>query len=179
MSVLIVIACVLFGIIALLLLLALFTKKTYSIEREIVIHRPNQQVFDYIKYLKNQDSFSYWATIDPNMKKTYKGTDGTPGFVAYWDSQVKQAGKGEQEILTIDEGRQVNSEIRFIRPFKGRSDAFMQTHAITDSETNVKWSIASEMKYPMNLMLLFLNMENMIGKDLSIGLTNLKSLMEK
>jgi hypothetical protein len=35
------------------------------------------------------------------------------------------------------------------------------------------------MKYPMNLMLLFMNMEKMVGRDLSIGLTNLKNTLEK
>jgi hypothetical protein len=33
--------------------------------------------------------------------------------------------------------------------------------------------------YPFNLMLLFMNMDKMIGDDLSTGLTNLKTLLEK
>jgi hypothetical protein len=35
------------------------------------------------------------------------------------------------------------------------------------------------MKYPMNLMLLFMNMEKMVGGDLDKGLQNLKSVLEK
>jgi hypothetical protein len=35
------------------------------------------------------------------------------------------------------------------------------------------------MKYPMNIMLLFMNMDEMLGKDLETGLVNLKAVMEK
>jgi hypothetical protein len=34
------------------------------------------------------------------------------------------------------------------------------------------------MKYPMNLMLLFMDMEGMLGGDLEQGLTNLKGVLE-
>jgi hypothetical protein len=35
------------------------------------------------------------------------------------------------------------------------------------------------MNYTMNLMLLFMNMEKMVGNDLSTGLNNLKQVLEK
>jgi hypothetical protein len=35
------------------------------------------------------------------------------------------------------------------------------------------------MPYPMNLMLPFMNMEQMLGKDLQDGLNNLKVVLEK
>ena len=42
--------------------------------------------------------------MDPDVKRTSKGSDGTAGFITYWDSQVKNVGKGEQEITQIDAG---------------------------------------------------------------------------
>ena len=54
----------------------------------------------------------------------------------------------------------------------------MTTDSSSDNHTTVKWGFDSEMRYPMNLMLLFMNMEKMIGNDLSTGLNNLKKLME-
>jgi len=35
------------------------------------------------------------------------------------------------------------------------------------------------MKYPMNSMLLFMNMDNLLGKDMETSLQNLKTLLEK
>ena len=175
MTILIIIAIV----IAIPLILAIFTKKDYAIERQITINRPKQDIFNYIKYLKNQDNFSKWAKMDPDMKKDYSGTDGTPGFVARWDSPKKDVGKGEQEIIKITEGEKVELAIHFIKPFEGRANAQLSTTATGSDQTRVTWSLQSKMAYPMNIMLLFLNMEKMIGNDLEIGLGNLKELMEK
>ena len=56
-------------IVAIALIAALFISKEMKAEREIVINKPKQQVFDYIKYVKNQDNYSKWNKMDPGMKK--------------------------------------------------------------------------------------------------------------
>ncbi len=94
----------LLSIIAVALIAALFLNKDYAVEREVEINKPKQQVFDYIKLLKNQDNFSVWAKKDPLMKKTYSGTDGTVGFISAWESDSSDVGVGEQEIKKIAEG---------------------------------------------------------------------------
>ncbi len=166
-------------LLALPLLVALFVEKDYLVEREIVINKPKEEVFNYIKYLKNQDSYSKWASIDTEMKKTYNGTDGTVGFVSGWDSTNDEVGKGEQEITKITDGEKIDYELRFIDPFESVSPAWMVTEIVSDNQTNVKWGISGQMDYPMNLMLLFMNMEEMIGNDLQTGLSNLKTVLEK
>ncbi|MBP6663809.1 MAG: polyketide cyclase, partial [Chitinophagales bacterium] len=57
------------GIIALLLIAALFVDKDFSAQRSIVINKPKSEVFAYLKSLKNQDNWSVWGKRDPNMKK--------------------------------------------------------------------------------------------------------------
>ena len=56
-------------IVAVPLIAALFLDKTYHVEREVVISRPKDEVFAYVKLLKNQDNYSRWALMDPAMKK--------------------------------------------------------------------------------------------------------------
>jgi len=75
-------------LIALILIAALFMKKDYSLEREITINKPRQEVFNYVKYLKNQNYFSTWNMVDPKMKQTFTGTDGAPGFISAWESDM-------------------------------------------------------------------------------------------
>jgi hypothetical protein len=169
---------VLVGIIALVLIVALFLKKEYAVEREITIEKSKAEVFEYIKFLKNQDNYSKWATMDPAMKKEFRGTDGTVGFVSAWDSQKDDVGKGEQEIMKITEGDRVDFELRFIEPFEATDNAYMTTEAVGDSTTRVKWGFNGKMNYPMNLMLLFMDMEGMLGGDLEQGLENLKNVLE-
>jgi uncharacterized membrane protein len=166
-------------IIVALLIVALFAKKDYAVEKEVVINKPNQEVFDYIKLLKNQNNYSKWATMDANMKKEFRGTDGTVGFVSSWDSDVKDVGKGEQEIKKITEGKRIDYELRFIKPFESTEQTYMATEALSENQTKVKWGFSGRMNYPMNLMLLFMNMEKMVGDDLQTGLNNLKNILEK
>ena len=164
-------------LICILLIVALFIKKDYSIEREITISKPKEQVFNYIKYLKNQDSYSKWGSLDPDMKKSYTGTDATPGFVSIWEGN-KKVGAGEQEIKAIQEGR-IDYELRFIKPFKSIASSTMTTEALDANSTKVTWGFASKMNYPMNVMKVLFNMEKAVGNDFSTGLNNLKTLLEK
>jgi hypothetical protein len=169
----------LIGLVILALLTAVFVKKEYSVEREIGIAKPKQNVFDYVKYLKNQGNFSVWAKIDPNMKQEFRGTDGTVGFISAWDSENPKAGKGEQEIKKIADGERIDYEIRFLKPMKSTDNAFLSFSAVNDSLTVVKWGFWGKIKYPMNLTLLFMDMDAMLGKDLEGGLNNLKTELEK
>ncbi len=167
------------GLIALFLIIALFVKKDYSVEREITINKAKQNVFDYIKFLKNQDNYSKWATMDPAMTKTYRGTDGEVGFVSAWDSKVEDVGTGEQEIKKITDGERLDFELRFIKPFESTEKAYMTTENVTEGQTKVKWGFNGHMNYPMNMMLMFMDFEKMIGDDLDTGLKNLKAVLEK
>jgi uncharacterized membrane protein len=56
-TILIGVACFL----ALWLGLALFMKTEYTVSRSVIIQKPLESVFSYLKLLKNQDNFSVWA----------------------------------------------------------------------------------------------------------------------
>ncbi len=170
---------VLAGIFVLLLLIGLFTKKDYSAGREVIINKSKALVFDYLRLLKNQNKWSVWGSMDPNMKTRFTGTDGTVGFISAWESDIKNVGSGEQEILNIVEGERLDYEIRFLKPFKSTSWAYITTSAINDNQTRVHWGFNGKMKYPSNLTLVFMNMEKMIGNDFEKGLHKLKIILEK
>ena len=178
MNTLLIILAVVAMLIALILIIAVFSKKEYTLERAISINKPKQEVFDYVKLLKNQDHYSKWVMRDPNMKKDFRGTDGTVGFIYAWDGN-KQAGKGEQEIRKITEGERIDMEVRFERPFKAVSETYMTTENPGGNQTEVKWVFGSKLKYPMNLMLVFMNMDKLLGKDIERSLTTLKGILEK
>lgn len=168
----------LLGIITLLLIVALFMPKEYAVEREVTINKPVDSVFKYVKYLKNQNEFSVWANIDPNMKSTFTGTDGAVGAISAWESKVKEVGIGEQEITKINEGKRLDFELRFKEPMNDTAMGFMSTEMVSENQTKVKWGINGIIPYPINLMLPFMKMDQMIGNDLQKGLENLKGKME-
>lgn len=166
------------GIITLSLLFAALAPKEMYIEREITIDKPVQKVFDYIKFVKNHETFSPWVMMELDMKKDYRGTDGQVGFVFAWDSSKrKNVGTGEQEIKKIVEGSSIAHEFRFIKPMQSIANAEFITEPLTGDRTKVQWGFHSKMKYPTNIMRPMV--KNMLGKNLETGLLNLKSILEK
>ncbi|MFZ1699715.1 MAG: SRPBCC family protein [Pyrinomonadaceae bacterium] len=155
------------------------TATDFKVEREVTINKPKAEVFAYIKELKNQNEWGPWIKRDPAIKLDYKGTDGTVGFVSSWKSEKADVGSGEQEITKIVEGELIDSQLRFREPFESKADAYMITEASGDVQTKVKWGFSSSMPRPMNIMLLFMDMDKEVGKDFDEGLASLKSIMEK
>ncbi len=164
------------GIIALLLILALFMKKEHYVRREIIINAPRQKVFDYLKLLKNQDEFNEHAMVSPDRKREFNGTDGTVGYIYSWSGD-KSAGVGEKEIKNIIEGKRIETEIRFIKPMAATASIIMETESLSDNQTKVNWSNAGTLKYPINIMIPI--MEKQVAKGMDISLSTLKNILEK
>ncbi len=177
MNILFTILIVLAVIIAIPLIIALFVKKEYRIEEKISVNKSTSEVFDYVKFVKNQEHYSKWVMTDPTMKKTLTGTDGMVGFIYAWESEDKGVGQGAQEITAIIENKKLNTEIRFIKPFEGTSQVTMLTDSTGVNETGVTWIMEGKSKYPMNFMNLF--MSGVLHKDMQISLQNLKNNLEK
>lgn len=168
---------ILAAILVLLIVLYLIAPARYDVSRSIQINRPPSAVFEYLKYLKNQDDWSPWARRDPDMKKEYRGTDGTVGFVSAWEGN-KEVGSGEQEITRIEEGSRIESQLRFLKPWKSTSDAYIEVEPAEGNATRVRWGFSGQSGFPMRLMMLFMSMDKMVGKDFEEGLASLKSRME-
>jgi hypothetical protein len=141
------------------------------------IKRPAQEVFDYLKYTRNQDKYSVWNMADPDMKKEYSGNDGEVGFIYRWDSLVKNVGAGEQETTAIIPGKQIDTTVRFFRPMKNVGKTSFLLENSGNGATSVTWVFDSPSKFPFSLFApLF---KKVLGKDLEKGLENLKGILEK
>ncbi|UJH67660.1 SRPBCC family protein [Allomuricauda sp. SCSIO 65647] len=166
------------GIVLLVLVLALIAPKTYDVSRSIVVAKPKDEVFAYLRSLKKQDEWSPWSKKDPDMHKEFRGTDGEVGAMSYWNGN-KEVGEGEQEITKIVDGERVESELRFLKPFKSTSDAYMTTEDSGSGGTKVTWGFSGKNKFPMSIMMLFMSMDKMVGKDFEEGLESLKAKLEE
>lgn len=152
--------------------------KEMTIEKNVTIAKDISTVFDFLKETKNQDKFSVWNMKDPDMKKTYSGTDGTAGFIYSWDSKDKSVGAGSQEIIRIAPEKMIEYEMRFVRPMKNVASAtFLLTNVVGEAATLVSWTFKSPTKFPMSLFSPIF--KNILGKQLQQSLDNLKLLLEK
>lgn len=163
---------------AILFIVAAFTPTRYTIEREITINKPQAEVFNYIRLIKNQDYYSKWVMTDPAMKKDFTGTDGAVGFIYAWDSENKQAGKGAQQITKVT-GNGIETEVRFEKPFKGIAYTALETEVISANQTKAKWIFIGDKTYMMKVMHLLLNLKKVLGKDMQTSLITLKNNLEE
>ena len=173
------ILAVVFILILLPFVIALFTPKDYSIKKEITINQPKELVFDFLRYLKNMKKYSSWAEMDPNMKESFSGVDGQVGFIGAWNSDHKDVGVGEQEITKITPGERIDFDLRFYEPFKANDSGYFTTETVSNNQTKIVWGFNGHMDYPMNIMMLFMDFETMIGNDFEKSLVKLKALLEK
>lgn len=165
------------GMIAMLVLIG-FAPTEFGTEREVVVEKPRQEVFDYLKILKNQDTWGPWTKRDPGMKQEYRGKDGEVGFVSAWDSDHEEVGAGEQEIMKIEPGKRIDYLLRFKRPFESQADAWLTMEDAGEGKTRIKWGFKGNMPVPFNVMMLFMDMEGAMNKDFDEGLASLKKELE-
>ncbi len=165
-------------LVAAVFIIALFLPKEYTVVRDIVINRSVDDIFAYIRVLKNHKNFSTWEQMDPNMQSVYTGTDGEVGSMHAWKGNGN-TGEGEQEIKKITEGVRIDNELRFFKPMKGVSPVYYTTESVGNNQTKVSWVMSGQYTYPMNIMFLLFNPEKMIGTQHAKSLENLKALLEK
>ena len=169
---------ILIGLVVLVFILAMIAPKTYEVSRNISINKPVAEVFEYVRSLKKQDEWGPWAKRDPNMVKEFKGTDGEVGALSSWKGN-KEVGEGEQEIVGITENEEVRTELRFFKPWKSESDAYIRVNDEGSGNTNVTWGFTGKNKFPVSIMMLFMNMDKSVGKDFEQGLSDLKAILEQ
>jgi hypothetical protein len=82
------------------------------------------------------------------------------------------------EILDTSAPSKIVIKLDFFKPFEGHNTAEF-TMLPQGNATNVAWQMHGPAPFMSRLMQVFMNMDNMIGKDFEIGLANLKRLTEK
>ena len=169
---------VILGIGFVFIILMLIAPKQFDVSRSITIDKPISEVFNYLKYVKNQDHWSPWKKKDPKMKQEFYGVDGEVGFVAKWEGN-KDVGSGEQEIVGVVENDILETKLRFFKPWKSQSDAYLKVETLGINKTKVVWGFSGESKPPSNVFFMFFNMDKAVGKDFEEGLSSLKIILEK
>jgi hypothetical protein len=159
----------LFAIVALALIYAAVTSKTYEMEESIVINVPMSVAQEQATHWDNFQVWSPWSKLDPEMKVTYSGSFGQVGSKYSWEGN-KEAGSGSQEITAI-EGNKYTIDLHFLEPFESKATTYFDFES-ADAGTKVTWAMSGEMAWPMNLMKGML--VKSIRKDYQEGLENLK-----
>lgn len=149
-----------------------------SYEKSISINAPVDVVWENTNSLEDMNIWSPWTKKDPNMSEEMSGTPGTVGSMHSWDSEVETVGKGSQAITGIDAPNRIDTELIFYTPYESKAQAYVALVAEGDG-TKATWGFYSETPRPMNLFMMFMDMEDLIGEDYQQGLNSLKAMSEE
>lgn len=166
-------------IVTLPFMIAVFSKKSYTIEKKMVIFKKKEIVYDYLKLLNNHEQYDNIFLQDTKMTKKYTGNDGNKGCVLFWNSDNSKIGKGELEIKKIKDGDSIYLEKRYLRPHKYLETNVIAIESESSGITKVRWMINGEAGFPLNLNMMFVNFEEDLGNNLNLTLENLKNNLEK
>jgi uncharacterized protein YndB with AHSA1/START domain len=171
-----VIAVILALAIAAVLILAATKPDTFSVQREIDIQAPPEQIFPLINDFHRWGSWSPYEHKDPSMQRSFGGAASGKGAVYGWEGN-RNVGKGRMEIIDTASPNRIVIKLDFFVPFEAHNTAEF-TMLPQGDRTRMTWRMYGPAKFIGKIMHVFINMDNMVGKDFAVGLGTLKTLTE-
>lgn len=150
---------------------------TFTVKRSLDIHAPAERLFAEVANFRSWAAWSPYEKRDLAMKKIYSGAASGVGAVYEWDGN-RNVGTGRMEVLESVAPSKLRIDLQFLKPFKAHNTALFTLEPRGDS-TTVTWAMYGPLTFMGRVMSLFMNMDNMIGKDFEAGLQNLRALAEK
>jgi hypothetical protein len=163
--------------IAIVLILAATKPDTFRVQRAIAVKAPAEKIFPLINDFHQWGTWSPYENKDPAMKRSYGGSASGKGAVYGWEGN-KNVGSGRMEILDASVTSKIVIKLDFFTPFEGHNTAEFTMLPQGDA-TNVTWLMHGPAPFMHKVMQVFMNLDNMIGKDFEVGLANLKGLTER
>jgi uncharacterized protein YndB with AHSA1/START domain len=176
-EVIVIVAIILAVAIAAVLVLAMTKSSTLRVQRSININAPPERIFPLISDFHQWLHWSPYEQKDPAMKRTYEGAANGEGAVYAWNGD-KNVGSGRMEILEASAPQKIVIKLDFFTPFEGHNTAEFTMLPQGDG-THVTWLMHGPARFMTRLIQVFMNLDNMIGKDFEAGLAKLKTITEK
>jgi hypothetical protein len=151
--------------------------KELRVRRTARIKAAPGRIFPNINDFHNWAAWSPYEKLDATMQKTHSGAASGAGSVYEWEGNSK-VGKGRMEITDASAPHKVTIKLDFVRPFKAHNMTEFTLEPQGDS-TDVTWSMYGPSPFVTRVMGVFMNMDNLIGRDFETGLANLKAIAER
>jgi effector-binding domain-containing protein len=165
-------------VLVVFLICGLLGPQGFRMERSIVIKAPATLIYKNLSDYRNWPKWSPWYELDTNCAYYYYGTQGQIGAGYKWKGNAK-AGEGDMHTTGMTDGSSLTSQLSFIKPFASTAMATFNLEDTTNGATKVTWGFSQNYSFSRRPMMLFMNMDKMLGGDYEKGLAKLKALCEK
>jgi hypothetical protein len=148
----------------------------FIVSRWTKISASPEKVFPHVNDFHKWEAWSPWAKLDPACKNSFDGASAGVGAGFAWAGN-KKVGEGRMTILESRPGDLIRIKLEFLKPFKATNAAGF-TFKPEDNQTVVTWSMSGKSNFFFKVFGLFMNCDNMVGKDFEKGLATMKSVAE-
>ncbi|MES2513394.1 MAG: SRPBCC family protein [Bacteroidota bacterium] len=169
------IAYVLLALIAVVIILCLCGPSHVTVQRSAEINAPSEVIKSKITDPKFfQEVWSPWTEKDPGMKVTYAGTAGQEGASLSWVSDSAAVGVGSM-TYKYTHGDTIMQSLYF----EGQGEAQIY-HVVVENDkgSKVTWIMENDIPFYLRFMMLFWDLDKMVGPDFEKGLNKLKTAIE-
>lgn len=163
------------GVLALGLLGLILTRPdTYRVERSTTVKASPELAYAYLLDFHQFEQWSPWAHLDPAMKKNIVGEG--QGATYHWSGN-DQVGEGRMTITRVEAPARIEIALEFIRPFASKAETGYVI-APEGEGAKVTWWMTGHNNFVSKAFGLFVNIEEMVGKDYEKGLSALGPRLE-
>jgi hypothetical protein len=148
----------------------------FRVARSRFIEAPASIVFGKVNDLREFQTWSPFAKIDPQAQTRYEGPAAGAGAAFSWAGNHK-AGEGTMIITKSQRDELVRFKLEFRKPFAATNTAEFVFEPQGD-KTTVTWSMSGKNNFVFKAFRLFMNCDKMVGSEFEKGLGALKSLCE-
>jgi len=148
----------------------------FQVERSTSVNAGADRIFPLINDFHRWAEWSPFEKLDPTMRKTYGGSEEGVGATYEWEGNSK-AGKGRMEITDSTPPSLVKIALEFEKPFPSKNVSEF-TLEPAGEQTRVIWAMHGPSPFVAKLMGIFVNMDQMIGRDFEAGLATMKGIAE-
>ena len=148
----------------------------FVISRKATIAAPPAVIFPIVNDLHNFAKWSPWNELDPKMATTFEGAPAGVGQIYSWKGN-DQVGEGRMTITESKPNDLLVMKLEFLKPFEATNTTSIGLAA--GPSTEVIWKMEGKNNFMSKAAGVFMNMDELIGKDFEKGLAKLKAVAEE
>lgn len=149
----------------------------YRIQRSLAMAASPEAVYATVEDLRQFARWSPWDARDPNLQRTFEGPERGPGARLRWQGN-SEVGVGTLSITQATPPSALRYLMVLERPWRATIENDLRI-VRAPAGAHVTWAVSGELGFWAKLFTLFDNPDSRVGTDLEVGLSRLKTLVEK
>jgi effector-binding domain-containing protein len=160
-------------LVALILIVPLFSPATAEVKAETDIALEPSRIFPAVASFTDRQAWDPWVTQDSTAKVTIHSESGYVGSTYTWDGE--RLGTGKMEVISVTENQHIESSLWF---GDVETPAKVEwTFEPVDGGTHVVWSFSQKTAWPIERLGMIFG-KIFLNQSFELGLSNLKEYIE-